>query len=119
MSGLLIYNAAAGTASKFPAQRLLAELPPGTRLHEFAKGDDPAAQEDMLGDLFAEPAAEQAAAPMEEAAPAADVVAEEPAADFMDEGAAEASSIAPAATKKNANVVNSERMILASMMENR
>lgn len=41
MPGLLIYNAAAGTASKFPARRLLAELPAGTRLHEFREGDDP------------------------------------------------------------------------------
>jgi len=41
--GLLIYNAAAGTASKFPAQRLLAELPSGTQLHEFVEGDDPVA----------------------------------------------------------------------------
>lgn len=43
MNGLLIYNAAAGTASKCPASRLLRELPPGTRLHEFVEGDDPAA----------------------------------------------------------------------------
>jgi len=43
MPGLLIYNAAAGTASKFPARRLLAELPAGTQLHEFVEGDDPAA----------------------------------------------------------------------------
>lgn len=42
MPGLLITNAAAGTAQKFPPARLLAELPAGTRLHEFQPGDDPA-----------------------------------------------------------------------------
>jgi diacylglycerol kinase (ATP) len=43
MNGLLVYNAAAGSASNFPAAQLLAELPPGTSLHQFVEGDDPAA----------------------------------------------------------------------------
>lgn len=42
MPGLLITNAAAGTAPRFPPPRLLAELPAGTRWHEFQPGDDPA-----------------------------------------------------------------------------
>ena len=67
----------------------------------------PAAEADLLGDLFAEPAAD-VAAPAEELAPAAeelapmdDLAAEEPVADFTDEGGA----IAPAASKKGSKEV--------------
>ena len=39
--GFFLFNAASGTASKLSPADLLAELPPGTMLHEFAEGDDP------------------------------------------------------------------------------
>jgi len=42
MSGFLLYNASSGTAGKWTPADFLAELPPGTTLHEFAEGDDPA-----------------------------------------------------------------------------
>ncbi|MDD5198674.1 MAG: diacylglycerol kinase family protein [Terrimicrobiaceae bacterium] len=42
MPGLLIYNASAGVAEKFPPTQLLGRLPAGTQLYEFAEGDDAA-----------------------------------------------------------------------------
>jgi diacylglycerol kinase (ATP) len=39
--GFFLFNASAGTAGKFTSAALMAELPSGTRLHEFVEGDDP------------------------------------------------------------------------------
>jgi diacylglycerol kinase (ATP) len=39
--GFLLFNPASGTAEKHLPADILAELPPGTRLHEFTEGDDP------------------------------------------------------------------------------
>jgi len=39
--GFFLFNASSGTAGKFTPADLLAELPSGTKLHEFVEGDDP------------------------------------------------------------------------------
>jgi diacylglycerol kinase family enzyme len=42
MTGFFLFNAASGSAGRWTPAELLAELPAGTRLHEFADGEDPA-----------------------------------------------------------------------------